>query len=280
MTALLHSVEWYGGGSPPARYLVPLLPVLALTWAVVLRRPVRWRRLAELLLPPSLVVWWALITRPHFSINPGDGGWWLTDALARRFSADVAQFFPSLLVPTTATFAVPVAVLIVAVAARWLAWERRRRTLALRVGLAGWLVAAGTLTVAIMIRYDRMVEVEAPQVRRRGGQPVPPTGTFSRFSYPNGWRLGDGDEVVVPLHIREGSGVWLEGWLLGTAQRGGRLELQWDEGEPVVLPVRGSTPHGRVPLPDPPGAGRHRLRLAADMPPGGAVVLDRVVVER
>ena len=27
---LLHSHEWYGGGSPPARYLVPLLPVLAL----------------------------------------------------------------------------------------------------------------------------------------------------------------------------------------------------------------------------------------------------------
>ena len=34
--ALLHSHEWYGGGCPPGRYLVPLLPVFALAGAMLL----------------------------------------------------------------------------------------------------------------------------------------------------------------------------------------------------------------------------------------------------
>ena len=46
VAALLHSREWYGGGSPPARYLVPLLPLVALAGAMLLRSAPRWRRLA------------------------------------------------------------------------------------------------------------------------------------------------------------------------------------------------------------------------------------------
>ena len=52
--ALLHSLEWYGGGSPPARYLVPMLPAVALAGGMLLREPRRWRRAAEVLLLPSL----------------------------------------------------------------------------------------------------------------------------------------------------------------------------------------------------------------------------------
>jgi hypothetical protein len=281
VAALLHSLEWYGGGSPPARYLVPLLPAFALTWALLLRTPRRSRRLGELLVAPSVFVWWVLVTRPQFSVNPGDGGWWLADGLARRFVADTQQFFPSLLVPNVATvWFPPVAVGI----ALTVAWSCRRcpgvtRTF-VRSGVALWLVACAALATAVTLRHDRTVEIEAPQVRRRGGRPVPPAGTFSRFTYRCGWQLADGDSVVVPLHLPADASVWLEGWLLGTAQRGAKLTLRWDDGPARVLAVRGSGRDARLRLPGSPPGGRHRLSLQVTSPPGGAAVLDRVVVDR
>ena len=55
--------------------------------------------MAEILLLPSVAVWWVLVTRPHHSINPGDGGWWATDALARSYLVDTGWLIPSFLVP-------------------------------------------------------------------------------------------------------------------------------------------------------------------------------------
>jgi hypothetical protein len=280
VAALLHSVEWYGGGSPPARYLVPLLPVLLLAGGVALRVPVRWRRLGELLLPPSLLCWWALLTRPHFSVNPGDGRWWLLDALARRFAADTQQFFPSFLVPTTATVVVPVAAVLVAAAAWLIARRPAGVRLLIRTGLALWLVAAAGLATALALRHDRVVEAEAPQVRRSGGEPVPPAGTFSRFLHRRGVRIVDREGVTVPLHLGAAAEVWLEGWLEGAAQAGATLEVRWDDAPAQPLAVQGRASEGRVRLPDPPGAGRHRLAITLGCPPHGAAVLDRIIVSR
>ena len=109
---------------------------------------------------------------------------------------------------------------------------------------------------------------------------MPPAGTVSRFLHRRGWRLDDGDRVVVPLHLRENSELVLEGWLMGTAQKWGRLEIRWNDGEPVVTPWRGDGATERVVLPPPPGPGRHRLGIGLLSPPHGAVVLDRLVVER
>ncbi len=279
--ALLSSQEWYGGGSPPARYLVPLLPVLGIAWGVALRTPLGWRRAAEVLVAPSLLVWWALVTRPHFSVNPGDGGWWLADALARRFDADSQQFFPSFLVPTTATVLFPLAVVLIAGAVVWAGASSRSTTrLLVRGGLACWLAAAAALALAVSTRCDRVVEVEGPQVRHRGGRPVPPEGTFSRFTYRNGWRVANGESVTVPLKLPQRASVVLEGWVVGPAQRGTELALRWDDGRTVSVTVRGEVKDGRLRLPDPPGGGRHRLSIVARCPPRGAAVLDRIVVER
>ncbi len=279
--ALLHSKEWYGGGSPPARYLVPLLPAVALTWGVVLTTPQKWRRLGELLVAPALLMWWALVTRPHFSVNPGDGRWWLSDALARRFGADTQQFFPSFLVPTTATLWLPPVVILLAVAAVLVSHRRPRVLVTLvRSGTAFGIVAATAMAAAVVQRHDVVVEAEAPQVRRAGGSPVPPVGTFSRYEHLRGWRVGDREGVVVPLHLAAGSEVWLEGWLEGTAQGGAQLAVSWDEGDPVNLHVEGTASHGRLRLPNPPASGRRKLRVALSAPIGGAAVFDRVVVQR
>jgi len=281
LVALLPSKEWYGGGSPPARYLVPLLPVAVLAWGVGLRAPRRWRRLAEVLLAPSLVAWWALVTRPHLSVNPGDGGWWLSDALARRLQADVQHLVPSYLVPTAASLWLPPLVIAVAVAAV-VVCSRRSSALRLlvRSGTALALAAATVVSAAVVLRNDRVVEAEAAQVRRVGGSPVPPAGTFSRFEHRRGWLVRDGDGITVPLRVASPSEVRIEGWLVGSAQRGADLVVRWDDGAPVTIAVSGASANGRVRLPDPPAPGRRRLRVVLRAPPGGGAVLDRVVVER
>ncbi len=281
VAALLHSKEWYGGGAPPARYLVPMLPVFALTWGILLWRPTRWRRLVEVLMVPSVFMWWALVTRPHFSINPGDGHWWLSDVLARRLVADTQFLVPSFLVPTPATLWVP-PVFVAAAAAAVFVSSRNRRALGIlvRTGVAIWLLVASAASAAAVFRYDRVVEVEAAQVRRFGGVPEPKAGTFSRFERRLGWRATDGGGISVSLHLAPESRVWLEGWLVGRAQLGGRLEVTWDGGATSSIEVEGSATNGRVRLPDPPGHGRQRVRVVLRAPERGAAVFDRIVVEQ
>lgn len=267
--ALLHNREWYGGGAPPARYLVPLLPAVALAGAFVLARG---RALVTVMIAPSVLAWWLLLTRPHLSINPGDGGWWLGGALARRFAADTRALFPSFLVPTAATGWVPVA-LVLAAAGAWLVLRRRpgaRRALG-RLAVPLWLAAAAALVATLAWRTDRVVELEAAQVVRRGGAPEPPEGTFSRFVHRNGWRLRPGDGVTVPLRLPANAGAELE------AMGAGLLEASWESGESWTIQILTPT-FARFPLPAPPGPGRQHLHLRAIGEGHGEVVLDRLEV--
>ncbi|MBZ5587493.1 MAG: hypothetical protein LAO05_02945 [Acidobacteriia bacterium] len=276
--ALLHSPEWYGGGSPPGRYLVPLLPAFALAGAAVLAAGVRWRPLASALVPPSILLWWTLVTRPHLSVNPGDGGWWLADALAQRFAADARHLVPSFLRIAPMTFIGPVVVTIAAAAAVW--WAHRRSGFARAVARACasmWLLAAAAAVLALALRTDRVVEIEDPQVVKAGGTLVPPPGTFSRFDYPNGWRLENGDGVEVPLNLPHAARLRLEGWLEGAAAAGAEIVASWDGGPAARVVMSGAGP-GTVPIPAPASSGRHRLRLALSSPSGGAAVLDRLTV--
>ena len=277
--ALLHSIEWYGGGAPPARYLVPLLPAFALAGAMLLRFASRWRALAALALPLTLLAWSVLLTRPHLSINPGDGGHWLADAVARRFSAGARHLFPSFLVPSPATWIVPAAIVALLVAAVVTARRTAVARLLARSAVAVWLVAAALLIFVVTHRRDGVVEIEEPQVARLGGRTEPPEGTFSRFKRPNGWRIGDGEGVTVPLNLAAGARVELQGWLDGAARQGATLLVGWDENPAVELAVAGSG-RASAPLAPPPGAGKHLLQLTLHAPRGGEAVLDRVVVRR
>jgi hypothetical protein len=281
VAALLHSSEWYGGGAPPARYLVPMLPAFALAGGMLVDRPRRWRRLLILLLPPSVVAWWVLVTRPHLSINPGDGGYWLADALSRRFAADGRSLFPSFLVVDWATFAVPALIVAAALITVWAAKRSPRIAgVVVRVWVALWLAAAMALVSILGLRVDRVVEAEAPQVRKSGGRPVPPAGTVARYSHRRGWRLDDRDRIVVPLNLENGSQVALEAWTLGTSEKWAILEMRWNDGEVLSVPCRDVADFENIFVPPPPGAGRHWLTIAVRSPPNGAVVLDRLKISR
>ncbi|MCD4748107.1 MAG: hypothetical protein K8R59_01930 [Thermoanaerobaculales bacterium] len=271
---LLHSTEWYGGGSPPGRYLVALLPGVWLALGLLLASVDPLRKVVMVLFPPSLLCWWVLITRLHFTINSGDGFWWLTNALSRRFSADASSLFPSFLVPSPATVVVPGVLIFSACLLWWVTRSARRARTLLRLTTALWLLAATGLVAAVDLRRDGVVEAEAPQVRRHGGTPVPPIGTPARYSYLNGRRLADGDGLTFPLQIGANQQPVLVGQVDGSV-KGTALLVRWDQGEVESLRLGDE---GLV-LPPPPSDGRQRLNLIFQGPPGTTLVVDKVVVQ-
>jgi hypothetical protein len=276
----LSNREWRGGDSPPARYLAVLLPMAALAGALLLQSARRWRSAASVLVPPTFVVWWVFLTRPHLGFNPGDGGFWLSDMLAARFAASALHMFPSFLRPSPATIAWP---FIAAVLAAAVVWLSRRSPGAVRLAGRGavsllLLLGAG-LVVALATRYDSIVELEDPQVVAYGGTLHPPLGQMSRFAFRNGWRLWNQAMVEVPLRTPGNAALALQGWLEGGAERGATLAAQWRGASPVHVPVKGSK-DWVIALPPPPGPGKHWLRLTLIAPGGGSTVLDKIVVSR
>jgi len=278
LLALLHYVEWRGGDSPPARYLVPLWGALALAAAALLAGAGRGRGLLVALLPPTVAVWWVGVTHPAWLINVGDGGFWLGDLLAARFRVDALDLFPSFLRPSPARWVVPAAALATALAAGAAARRRPRFGWWLgRSAAALWLALAAAAVTVMNLKADWRVEIEDPQVVRRGGVGEPPPGTFSRFLVPNGVRLRHGEGVLVPLRLAPRSRVVLEGWLDGEARQGATLWVRWRDGATVPVPVAGATPGSiALPLGDAHGKGEVEITLVA--PPGGSAVLDRLVV--
>ena len=280
VAALLHLQEWRGGDSPPARYLVPLLPVAALAGAMLLRLPRRWRPLLWVLVPPTLAVSWVAATRPFLLINTGNGGFWLGNVIARRTGADALDLFPSFLRLTTATWAVPTAVLVlVALVATVTRLRPGAARLLRRAGVSVWILAGGALLVTLMVRPDAAIEVEDPQVRHIGGVLDPPPGTFLRYLLPNGWRLATGEAVEVPISARAGDEVHVTSRVEGPAGPATMLLASWIgySASPVAITVPTS---GVIPLPPSPAGGHHLLRLALQAPPGVSVVLDRVDLGR
>lgn len=272
LAALLSYVEWRGGGSPPFRYLVPLVPVFFLGLLGAWTFP-SGRALSVLLLPPSLVVGWVALTRPPMLYNIGDGGQWLADRLAERFAADARHFFPSYLRLSPAAWVVP-GVVAGGMAFLWWLFQLRPgwRRWVVREACGLWLVAASALVAALHLWPDRVVELEDPQVEHRGGVLEPHPGAWSRFLYPNGWRLFSGDSVVVPLNVTVARDVVLAGWVEGGE---GEVCYAYDGAAPACLRVGPGFGEVRLPAPNP---GRHRLAIFPRLPEGSSVVLDKLEV--
>ncbi|HEV7508174.1 MAG TPA: hypothetical protein VGS07_25045 [Thermoanaerobaculia bacterium] len=268
-------LEWYGGWSPPFRYALIAMPLLAVGLIPLLAE---WRRPGALALLAALsaltlvltLVW---VTVPGWTYNFADGRTYLLDALSSRLGMDVARFFPSSVRPRMATWVWPVATIPLIPLLWWLPRRPGFRPAAALAGVA-LLLAAAALLPAVAARVPTgVVELEDPQVWRSGGHPHPDRWIVERTRYRGGWvlRVGEtlkapvvagGHRVKIRLHaelirnqpvpfnvdIKEGDRL-LASWHPNRPRVWEVVEVgpvDWKAGEPLVLSAYGPYPPGEV----------------------------------
>lgn len=184
ITSLLYVIclvprsEWHGGWSPPLRYIVFLMPVLALGAASI------WSRVAAPLI--ALFAAWTVALAFHgiaypwrlFHIANGESemGEWLSTL----YHSDFSRLFPSYIRINAAAFSA-IAVLI----ALALLWERRFWSPLLVPALS---LALGLFYLAGRAP-GRTIHFEDAHVIHNGGELHPPMFAVARFLFRGGWML-------------------------------------------------------------------------------------------
>jgi hypothetical protein len=268
--------EWYGGWSPPFRYALIALPLLAISLVPLLTG--RWRPGARALIAGLGAVTLALtliwVVMPGWTFNFADGRTYVLDHLASRLGADVARFFPSSVRPRAATWIWPPLSFVVVAGIWWLPWRRRSAGPgAALLGIAAALALAAALPVAATRLPTHVVELEDPQVVKLGGHLYPDRWTIERTRYRGGWVLRVGDQLrapVVPggrqvrltlvaelirnqpvpfaMDIRAGDRL-LAVWTPVRDRTWEELTLgpfDWPAGAPLVLAAHGPSPPGAL----------------------------------
>lgn len=242
---LLPRDEWHGGWSPPLRYIVFLMPVLALGAAAL------WRRVPAGVI--AVIAAWTIGLVAHgvaypwrlFHIANGEApaGEWLSEAT----HLDYSRFFPSFIRMNEAAWvAVAIVALLLVLRKRW----------DVAAPLATIAIAAVALAAA---RPPSHVQFEDAHVEHRGGELYPPEYTVARFAYRGGWLLREQDALVV--NARKGE------WTVQVrAPQGAALSVA---NQLYRLPATGES---YVPLPvHVPANGPVEIRVVA-----GGVILDRM----
>ena len=272
-------IEWYGGWSPPFRYALIALPMLAIALVPLLvrrERPGAWALLAGLgALTLVLTLVWVAV--PGWTYNFADGRTYALDALSGRLGLDLSRFFPSSIRTRTATWAWPL-LSFVAVPLLWFLPGRRpalRREIpgAALAGIA-LLLGSGALLLSAAGRLPtRIVELEDPQVWKSGGHPSPDLWVLERPRYPGGWVLRVTEQLKVPvvpggrrvkitldaelirnqpvpftLDVKQGDRL-LASWTPKRERVWEKVEMgpvDWQAGQPLVLSARGPAPPGEL----------------------------------
>ncbi|MEA2465219.1 MAG: hypothetical protein QOJ98_2966 [Acidobacteriota bacterium] len=181
---LLPRPEWFGGWAPPLRYLVFLMPVLALGAASV------WDRISRGAI--AIAALWTIgltfhgLTFPHrlFHIANGENaaGEWLSSV----YRADFSRLFPSFIRMNGASWlGVLVVLIVIAIGVR-----RRRHDFA--IPLFALVLAAG---FAYAKKPGARVEFEDAHVVKEGGELYPAMYTMMRVTYRGGWILQAGQAI-------------------------------------------------------------------------------------
>lgn len=195
-------IEWFGGWSPPFRYPLVYLPLLALMLIPLLERRSRGLRVwggALAVVTLILTLFWIVL--PAWTYNLADGRSDLLDHLSQRFGADVARFFPSSVRLRAATWLWPLASLLVVPLV--LGGKKRRR---LGSG-ASEALCAGVVVLAVVACLPlvstelptRVVEVEDTHHTLRSTVLYPEAWEIERARYQSGRLLRSGGQVVVKV---------------------------------------------------------------------------------
>jgi hypothetical protein len=261
--------EWYGGWSPPFRYPLALLPLLALALPALLagRRGGGARLLVAALGALTIVLTLAWLAVPGWTYNLADGSNHLLDRLAGRLELDIARLLPSAVRSGTAIWLWPPVVALLVTLLWW--WPRRplpgARSLGVAAVIAGWAL----LPYLARTLPTRTIHFEDAHVTRSGGSLHPPRWTIERVRHRGAWVLAEGDWVRAPvipgggelsvtlhlrvieniatsptLHLRAGDrplARWQPDGASGWQQV--RLgPLPWEAGEPLVLALEAHHP--------------------------------------
>jgi hypothetical protein len=262
--------EWYGAWSPPFRFGIVLLPLLAMALVPLLactdRIGAHVITGATLALGTACTLLW--LAEPGWTYNLATGTNHLLDHLASLWSADVARFFPSMVRPRVASWLVPL-LAGAFVTALW--WWPRPRTEWRNSGVALALLAVAAVPLAAHRVPTHVIEFEDRQVTQQGGSLYPEPWTPYRPRFRGGWRLTRGDWVSAPV-VSGGERLVIELQLrpsgrsdippavsllagetalvsatLDSARRWQTVVfegLDWIEGEPLVLRLDGSGSDG------------------------------------
>ncbi|MCP3959973.1 MAG: hypothetical protein GY719_19180 [bacterium] len=256
--------EWFGGWSPPFRYPLVFLPLLALALVPLLdlRSRQSLRQLIAILGALTLVLTVVWVVIPGWTYNFADGRTLLLDEASIRLGADVARFFPSTVRPRAATWWwLATSLLLVP-----LGWRltTARRPPARGHPTAIWGVSAVLLALPLLIWAGRqlptrVVHLEDNFVGREQGELYPPSWVLQRPRYTGGWALPAGGRLTVPvtpggemvtirlygrLDAEKGRGrLWigagkrrLGAWRAGVAWEEETLgPVAWPAGRPLVI---------------------------------------------
>ena len=200
LALLVPRSEWHGGWSPPLRYIVFLMPVLALGAAKLLGRGAAEgerdadRRHAATLL--GLLALWTMGLVAHGVAHPwrlfhiANGENLVGETLSRLYASDFSRLFPSF-IRLNAAAVVGSVVLVVALVV--FAFVRGRRFPApLAISFVALLLAAGFVAGQ---RPGSRVEFEDAHVIHRGGELFPHQYTVARFAYRGGWIIHGGESL-------------------------------------------------------------------------------------
>ncbi len=193
--------EWYGGWSPPFRYGLVFLPLLAMMLLALHRdrhRPGLRLSVAVLgILTFFLLSVWVIV--PGWTYNFADGGTHLLHRLSSFLGADVGRFFPSLVRPRLASWLWPLGSLLLIPLCLW---GRRRSKMPVLVTSGAVLMMSLLLLVGMAKGWPTtVVEVEDGYVTKSSGVPFPPRWSVRRADYHGGWQLVPGGQATAPVNV-------------------------------------------------------------------------------
>ena len=243
---LLPRPEWFGGWSPPLRYVVFLMPVLALGAAAVWDRVSRGAIAIIAVWTTGLVIHG--LAYPWRLFHEANGENAIGEYLSRLHQADFSRLFPSFIRVNNAAWVGGIVAIVLIIALRRYAFD-------LTIPIVSLAIATGFL-------FGRQpgvrVDFEDAHVVHDGGDLYPPIYTVMRTSYRGGWVLEAGDSMS--FLARDGD--WTLHYITGP---GAMIEVA---GRAYQLPPTESYATVRVHVP---ASGRSALRCVS-----GAVNVDQM----
>lgn len=188
--------EWHGGWSPPLRYIVVFMPILALGCAAI------WDRWKHAVAPVAL---WTMLLVIHGIAYPwalfhiADGQNVLGEWMSQTWFHDFGRMLPSFVRPNLAAVWASIALIALLVVmavirrpAPAVASPLRRAALPLILALviALWFIAGN--------RPGDRIEFEDAVIDHSGGELYPQQYAVSRFVYRGGWIVRAGDVLRFP----------------------------------------------------------------------------------